>query len=150
MNNYRDKGAFWLATNAHAVALELSGGNPVVAVAITALLERINGARVYQRMKMDLSPEEWDTLYHLCDEDPAKLHSNIVAINEIYSRWNNAGVIHKNLTFASPVPFTEEIYLEDPERTITDWTKRRLFRERIVDAFMLRYSCAKARQRQLK
>ena len=99
---------------------------------------------------MDLSPEEWDTLYHLCDEDPAKLHSNIVAINEIYSRWNNAGVMRKNLTFASPVPITEVIYLEDPERTITDWTKRRLFRERIVDAFMLRYSCAKARQRQLK
>ncbi|MBR1939689.1 hypothetical protein IJ847_03065 [Candidatus Saccharibacteria bacterium] len=143
MNNYRDKGAFWLTCNAHKVALELSGGNPVAAVAITVLLERINGARVYQRMKMDLSPEEWDKLYHLCDEDPDKLHSNVVAINEIYSRWNNAGVIHKNLGFASPVLFTEEIYLEDPEREIRDWTKRKLFREHIVDAFMVRYSCAK-------
>lgn len=150
MDNYRNKGAFWLTANAHTVALALSGGNPVAAVAITALLERINGARVYQHMEMDLSPEEWDTLYHLCDEDPKKLHSNVVAINEIYSRWNNAGVIHKNLGFASPVLFTEEIYLEDPERAITNWTERRLFRERIVDAFMLRYSCAKARQRQPK
>ena len=146
MDNYRDKGAFWLTANAHAVALALSGGNPVAAVAITTLLERINGARVYRHM-IDLSPEEWDTLYHLCDEDPDKLHSNVVAINEIYSRWNNAGVIHKNLGFARPVLFTEEIYLEDPERAITNWTERRLFRERIVDAFMLRYSCAKARQR---
>ena len=80
---------------------------------------------------------------HLCDEDLAKLYSNIIAINEIYSRWNNAGVIHKNLRLPSPALFTEEIYLEDPEREITDWTKRKLFRERIVDAFMLRYSCAK-------
>ncbi len=146
MNNYRDNGAFWLTCHAHEVAIELSGGNPVAAVAITTLLERLNGARVYQRMKMDLSPDEWDTLYRLCDEDPEKLHSNIVAINEIYSRWNNAGVIHKNLRFASPALFTEEIYLEDPERAITDWTKRKLFRERIVDAFMLRYSLAKVRQ----
>lgn len=150
MDNYRDNGAFWLTSNAHEVALALSGGNPVAAVAITALLERINGARVYQHMQMDLSPEEWDKLYHLCDEDPDKLHSNVVAINEIYSRWNNAGVIHKNLRFASPALFTEEIYLEDPERAITNWTERRLFRERIVDAFMLRYSLAKARQRQPK
>ena len=146
MDNYRDKGAFWLTAHAHAVALELSGGNPVAAVAITTLLDRINGARVYQNMQMDLSPEEWDTLYHLCGGDPEKLHSNVVAINEIYSKWNNAGVIHKNLGFDCPALFTEEIYLEDPERAFTNWTERRLFRERIVNAFMLRYSCAKKHQ----
>lgn len=150
MNDYRDKGAFWLTCHAHEVALELSGGNPVAAVAIETLLERIDGARVYSRMKMDLSPEEWDKLYHLCEEDPEKLHSNVVAINEIYSRWNNGGVIRKNLGFASPALFTEEIYLEDPERAITDWTKRKMFREEIVSAFMVRYSCAKACQRRPK
>ncbi len=149
-NNYRDKGAFWLTCHAHEVALELSGGNPVAAVAIELLLDRIDGARVYQHMETELSPEEWDTLYHLCEEDPDKLHSNIVAINEIYSRWNNAGVIHKNLGFASPALFTEEICLKDPEREIKNWTERRLFREEIVDAFMLRYSCAKVSQRRPK
>jgi hypothetical protein len=51
MNDYRDKGAFWLTCHAHEVALELSGGNPVAAVAIEVLLERINGARVYSRMR---------------------------------------------------------------------------------------------------
>lgn len=148
-NNYRDKGAFWLTCHAHEVAIELSGGNPVAAVAIELLLERIEGARLYQHMKMDLSPEEWDTLYHLCDEDPDKLHSNVVAINVIYSRWNNAGVIHKNLGFASPALFTEEIHLKEPEQ-IANWIERKLLREDIVNAFMLRYSCAKVSQRRPK
>jgi len=149
-NNYRDNGAFWLSCHAHEVALELSDGNPVAAVAIALLLGRLEGARLYKHMKMDLSPDEWDKLYRLCDEDPDKLRSNIIAINVIYSRWNNAGVIHKNLGFASPAIFTEEIYLEDPERAIKSWTERAQFRRRIVDDFLLRYSRAKAHQRQLK
>lgn len=148
-NNYRDNGAFWLSCHAHEVALELSDGNPVAAVAIALLLGRLEGARLYKHMEMDLSPDEWDKLYHLCDEDPDKLYSNVVAINVIYARWNNAGVIRKNLGFASPALFTEETYLKDPEQ-IKNWTERRLFREDIVNAFMLRYSRAKACQRQPK
>jgi hypothetical protein len=149
-NNYRDMGAVWLSDHAHEVALNLSDGNPVAAVAITTLLSSIEGARAYKHMKMDLSPDEWDTLYHLCDEYLAKLYSNVIAINEIYARWNNGGVIHKNLGFASPALFTEKICFTDPERDIKNGTQRYLFRQRIVDDFLLRYSHAKIRQSQLR
>ena len=146
MNDYRDKGTFWLMEHSHEVAFNLSGDNPVAAVAITTLLERTSGARAFGHMSVDLSPEEWDKLYHMCDEDPEKLCSNVIAINEIHSHSNGDSIIHKNLRFAHPALFTEETILEDPLWQFRDRKERWKFRKECIDKFMSRYSVAKRSQ----
>ena len=142
--NYRDKGAFWLTGHAHEVANELSGGNPVAAVAILTLIERIKGARAFGKMLIDLSPEEWDKLYHLCNEDPEALCSNVIAINMIRSYHNDAEmIIRKNLQFAHPALFTEKT-LEDTHGLCGN----ALFKaaKQCTEEFMPRYSAAKRNQ----
>ena len=146
MNDYRDKGTFWLMEHSHEIAFNLSGSNPVAAVAITLLLERVSGARAFGNMFIDLSPEEWDKLYHMCNEDPEKLCSNIIAINEIYTHNNGDAIIHKNLRFAKPALFTEEIIPEDPLWLFRDQRERWKFQKECIDKFMSRYAIAKRSQ----
>lgn len=144
MDNYRDKGTFWLMDHAHGVAFNLSDGNPVAATAILTLIENIKGARAFGNMQIDLSPEEWDKLYHLCNEDPELLSSNIIAINMIRSYNNNAAaIVHKNLKFASPALFTEKV-MEDAHGLCGN----ALFKaaKQCNDDFMSRYSVAKRHQ----
>ncbi len=131
--------------HSHEVAFNLSGSNPVAAVAITLLLERVSGARAFGKMLIDLSPEEWDKLYHLCDEDPEALRSNVIAINMIRSYHNDAEtIIHRNLRFAHPALFTEKT-LEDAHGLCGN----ELFKaaKRCTEEFMPRYSAAKRNQR---
>ena len=146
MNNYKEKGTFWLMDHAHEVALDLSGSNPVAAVAITLLLERTSGARAFGHMCIDLSPQEWDTLYHMCDEDPKRLISNVIAINEICSDMNGERLIHKNLGFVKPALFTEEEIPEDPLWLFRDQKDRWGFRRECIDKFKRCYTAAKHRQ----
>ncbi len=144
--NYRDKGTLWLMKHSQEVASDLSDSNPVAAVAITLLLERVSGARAFGHMFIDLSPEEWDKLYHMCNEDPEKLCSNVIAINEIHSHNNGDAIIHKNLRFAKPALFTEEIISEDPLWLFRDQRKRWKFQKECIDKFMSRYAIAKRSQ----
>ena len=146
MNDYRDKGTFWLMEHSHEVALKLSDGNPVAAVAVLTLLERTSGARAFGHMFIELSPEEWDKLYYMCDEDPEKLCSNVIAINEMHSHNNGDAIIHKNLRFAKPALFTEEIIPEDPLWLFRDQRERWKFQKECIDKFMSRYSIAKRNQ----
>ena len=146
MNDYRDKGTFWLMDNAHEVALNLSGGNPVAAIAITMLLGKVSGARAFGHMVIDLSPEEWDKLYHLCNEDAEVLCSNIIAINEIHSHNNGDSIIHKNLRFARPALFTEERIPDDPLWLFRDQKERWKFQRECIDGFMSRYAASKRSQ----
>ena len=146
MNDYRDKGTFWLMGHSHEVALKLSDGNPVAAVAILTLLERTSGARAFGHMFIELSPEEWDKLYHMCDEDPAKLCSNVIAMNEIHHHNDGENIIRKNLRFAKPALFTEEIIPEDPLWLFKDQKERWKFQRECIDKFMSRYTTAKRSQ----
>ena len=146
MNDYRDKGTFWLMEHSHEVAFNLSGSNPVAAVAITLLLKRVSGARAFSHMFIDLSPEEWDKLYHMCNEDPEKLCSNVIAINEIHTHNNGDAIIHKNLRFVKPALFTEEIIPEDPLWLFRDQRERWKFQKECIDKFMSRYAIAKRSQ----
>ncbi len=132
--------------HSHEVASNLSDSNPVAEVAIMLLLEGVSGARAFGHMFIDLSPEEWDKLYHMCNEDPEKLRSNVIAINEIHSHKNGDDTIHKNLRFAKPALFTEEIVSEDPLWLFREQRERWKFQKECIDKFMSRYAIAKRSQ----
>lgn len=146
MNDYRDKGTFWLMDHAYEVALDISDNNPVATIAIAMLLTRIAGARAFGHMHINLSPEEWDKLYHMCNEDSEKLCSNIIAINEIHSHNDGDKIIHKNLGFKRPALFTEEIISDDPTWLFRDQKERWAFQRECVNNFMSRYAIAKRTQ----
>lgn len=148
MSNYRDKGTFWLMDHASNIALAESADNVDGAKAITTLLANgeVVGARVFGHMRIDLSSEEWEKLYNMCDGNFAKIKSNVIAINEICKLNDGARIVHKNLQFAKPALFAEEDIPEDPLWLFRDQRKQEEFRRHCTDSFMKRYSAAKRSQ----
>lgn len=148
MESYRDKGTFWLMDHRHEIAANLSSGNPVAAVAIVTLLETIDGARVFNNMRVELSPEEWDKLYCMCNEEYETLCSNIIAIGEICHHHDGERIIHKNLQFVKPALFTEKVIPEDPLWLFkgSERGRRWEFQRECIDDFMRRYAIAKHSQ----
>lgn len=140
MHNYRNKGTFWLMDHRHEVALDLSKNNPNAAVAITLLLEDIGGVRAFGCMNIDLSPEEWDKLYHMCDGDSRKISSNVIAINIIANNHEYGGErkIHKNFESKNPVLFTEELIPDHPLWLFKDYKDREKFEEECAFKFFIR------------
>ena len=144
--NYREESTFWLTTNALEVAQEIGKENADAIVAINELLERVDGARVFKDMKTEFSPDEWEKLYALCEEDTNKVISSLLVINSM----NSDELAHKNLALTIPAQFIVGII---PESALTgriaingteQWRLEKQLREEFIKRYKEACTCQPA------
>lgn len=100
--NFKKESVFWLLNNKHMVATILSGGNTNAYAAVTALLENSDGAQAFQDMKTELSAEEWEKLYRLCENDNNRVVASVIVMNSLVDDQ----LIHKNFELKYPAVFS--------------------------------------------
>ena len=140
MKDYKKESPFWLMEHVNKVAYEIGGHSAGAIVAIQCLFSSVDGATAFREMKIDLTADEWDKLYHLCDCNTAMLISSVIAINTL-SDYN---VAHANLRLEVPAQFVTEPIRENIHLMVGS-EKWRL-EKRLREEFLARYRLAKVDQ----
>lgn len=137
--DYKKENVYWLISNRHKVAQDLSEGKPSATAALLAILENPDGARAFKEMRVKLTSEEWDKLYLICAEDLERLVPSLFTINCL----SDEQIVHKNLELRFPAQFAIE-----PVHDFYMATGHEKFviEKRLRESFIRRYNEAKVSQ----